>query len=379
MSNTFKKTIQHYFDFAKKHKLSWIDPAPLINEVDHKAFNYSLEEPILRRFGGYFDITEKYNFSTIQPCIRGADVAAIKRHQTKKHLSLFHIMPTNFYLSPYPKKLPEMQPQGIKNTLTFLDSLGIDLSRLLITYFPGGYLDEISQGTVPVHKYFQEDIITVNAFCDFGLRENQLLPVSNLSTFVATFPGKTDFYAGNRFEIFYTFQQDKIIEIGSGESLKYRQIQKNGITSDIIDANCSIAAIVLGLERLQSVVEKHYSVFKIESMLMLAKEIIRKNKKKINLETALEIVDALRAAHLVLAQLGSNPVGKYFKEQKRIIISRCCHLLQINSLLDEELILFLLQNNASFYPWLSVLNIQAERVGTIITSKVKKRENNYKH
>ena len=371
---TFADTLSKYRSFAEEHNLPWIQPSALVNRVDHKAFNYSLEEPILREFGTYLNISHEYAFSTCQPCIRGADLGQIKKQKTRNHLALFHIFPTAFFLSPNPTRLHENQDAGIATTLKFLASMGIDLSRLVVTYFDGGYLDVISDGLVPVHKFFPPDETTANACLRAGLQRAQLTPTSNLDTFVATFAGDEDFFAGYRYEIYHPLPDNVPLEIATGEALAYRQVRVNGVTTDVLPAQCSAAPVVIGLERLHAVLERQQSVRSISCIGDLATN-IQQVAPNLPADRCLEVADFLRAAHLVLAQTRNVKLTQNMAEQRRVILSYLCRLVG-ESLITRSALKDTLEHNASIHPWLPELSSELDFVVEALVENIKRRIHN---
>lgn len=368
---TFTDTLAQYRTFAAQHALPWITPSALANRVDHKAFNYSLEEPILREFGSYLDIKHEYTFSTCQPCIRGTDLGQIKKCKTRNHLALFHIFPTAFFLSPDPAKLSQNQQAGIKATFEFLQLVGLDISRLKITYFGGGRLDEISDGQVPVKKVFPPDEVTLATCLDFGLAPDQLHPVSNLDTFVATFAGDEDFFAGHRYEVYHPLPDGTPLEIATGEALAHRQLRVDGVTVDILPASCSAAPIVIGLERLHAIMERKADVRSISCLKDLAAG-LEPLAPKLSADQTLEAADFLRAAHLVVAQTHSLKLTKHLAEQRRVIVSHLCKLLG-NQASSYDALKNALAVNAAIHPWLPELTSELDSVANTLMQNISRR------
>lgn len=368
---SFAGTLAKYRDFADQRGLPWITPSPLVNRVDHKSFNYSLEEPILREFESYLNITHPYTFSTIQPCIRGADLGQIKKHKTRNHLALFHIFPTAFFLSPEPSSLVTNQKAGIAATFAFLESVGVDLHQLRVSYFAGGSLREISNGHVPVDKAFPSDKTTVSACLESGIESNRLIPTANLDTFVATFEGDEDFFAGFRYEIFHPLPDGTLLEIATGEALTYRQVRENGVTIDVLPAGCSAAPVVIGLERLHCILEGTSRVQAISSLIELS-ESLRPLANTASEEELLQAANFFCAAHLVLAQTHNSDINKNLAEQRRVIISHLCKLLD-KRLPPHSALLDALNHNAGIHPWLPELASEAVPVASALSEHITRR------
>lgn len=369
----FQTIAEKYAAYATERQLPWVDPSLLVNAVDKNGFNYSLEEPILRRFGSFMDVNSEYNMSTIQPCIRGADVTSIKRGQTKNHLSLFHIFPTSFQLSPNSQHLRENCRQGIKNTLMFLDSLGLKRTLLQVTYFAGGRLDVLSKGSVPVQTSFPADTITKEAFLDEEVSESQLHPIAGLDTFVATFSGDQDFYAGNRYEIHYPLSTGELLEIGTGEALEFRQVRRGKNTIDIIPAAYSITPIVVGLERICAIVCGSETVRTIPPLMELGHVLSKLFPEPISLDYAVDLADAFRAAHLVLTQTHALSLNASLRRQRRAVVSRLCGLFGSISIHPEDLIVPL-ELVAAQHSWLPDLRNEIPIVSRLIPEYIKYKQ-----
>lgn len=365
------ETVQAYRSFANEKKLPWITPSPLVNAVDHKAFNYSLEEPILREFGSYLAFTHPYKFSTVQPCIRGADIGQIKKGKTFNHLALFHIFPTAFSLSPNVGDLATCQRTAIADTIDYLKTIGIDLEKLQITYFAGGNLNDISDGHVPVQKTFPEDVVTKQSFRGAGLKSHQLIPVANLDTFVATFAGDEDFLAGNRFEIYYPLSDGTLLEIATGEALEYRQVRENGVTIDVLPASCCATPVVIGLERIQAILENRSSVRSISALGKVADLLSPLLKSSIK-ENKLLAADFFRAAHLVLAQTHSTPLNASMSEQRRVILSHLCKQFEKRDIQASDFHA-VLEQNAALHPWFPELASETGIVANLLIENIERR------
>jgi hypothetical protein len=364
-------TLAKYRAFAAEHGFLWIPPAPLVNSVDHRAFNYSLEEPILREFGSYTDITHYYTFSTIQPCIRSADVGLVKKGKSLNHLALFHIFPTAFHHSPEKDQLSRLHTEGIVSLLSFLGMMGLNLGRLQVTYFSGGVLAEISHGHVPVKKLFPPDDITPEACLKAGLSSHQLRPVSSLDTFVATFAGDQDFLAGNRFEFYYPLADGALLEIATGESLGYRQIREKGITKDILPVSCCAVPIVVGLERLHAIMENCTTVNSISAISELAHS-LKPVTTSLSVARRLEAADFFRAAHLLLAQTHNIRLNENLSEQRRVILAHLCNLLDVWAY-ETPSLKEALELNAVLHPWLPELKDEREGVLVALTENIIRR------
>ena len=367
-------TYQAYREFAKKKGMPWIEPGKLVNRVDNKSFNYSLEEPILREFGSYLEISHPYTFSTVQPCIRGGDVSLVQHERTDKHLSLFHIFPTSFFLMPDVKDLEYYHRKSIEDTIEFLVGVGINTQQLEITYFAGGQLDNISNGHIPVSKVFPMDTTTRAAFLAEGLQDHQLKPIASLDTFVATFASDEYFFAGNRFEIYYKSQDGSMLEIGTGEALAYRQIRKAGTTIDILPSPCSITGVVFGIERLQSVLEGRGCIIDISTINELGNALLPfldshddKNKRM--------AADFFQAVHLILAQTHNKKLNSYHASRRRVLLSQFCRRVINNDLSIQLSDLYpLLEMNAKLHPWLPELQSEMEPVANYIMESLKNRK-----
>ena len=362
---------RHYREFAKRKGLPWIDPAPLVNEVDDQDFNYSLEEPILREFGGFLDINHYHDIATVQPCIRGGDVNRIRRGESYNHTVLFNIFPLAFPLLPNVADLERYHRKAIKNVVTFIKEVGLDLGKLRVTYFAGGNIYDISKGRVLVKKSFPEDRVTLESFLDEGLRKSQLEPVASLDTFVATFAGNGDFYAGPRYEIFYPLGNGGLLEIGTGEALPYRQVREKETTIDIMPASCAVAPVALGLERVQAALENTDNISSVSTFRLLGNKLspLLKGGDKRN---GLRAANFFRAAHVVLSQTHKVRLSGSLSSRRRVIISELCSMLSTKRCRLSEYV-EALDLNAELLPWIPGLNNNTEVVAEVLIENLQRR------
>ena len=361
------ETYHAYREFAEGKGMPWIAPSALVNPVDRNAFNYSLEEPIIREFSSFTEFTHPYVCSTVQPCLRGSDFSLIKKETSGDHMILFHMMPVSYFLMPHVDDLAETQKESIRNTLEFLDVVGIDINRMIVSCFAGGYLDEVSNGLIPVHKYFPADSVSVNFLLELGLSSSQIKMVSNADTFMGTFSGADDFLAGYRFEIFYIRDDDSIIEIGTGEALGFKQLHEDGKTVDIVASKSCASAVVIGLERLQSVLEEKNDIKDISDFSNLAKALF-----PLVGEVNLKAVDYFRSAHLILAQTHSMELNSSLLRRRRRVVSGLCKFIAKKNIAAKDF-LAALQENALLSPWSPELSSNLNIVSELMVENILRR------
>ncbi len=362
---------RYYREFAERKGLPWIEPAPLVNEVDHRAFNYSLEGPILREFGEFLNITHYYEMATVQPCIRGGDVSRIKRGETDNHLVLFNIFPLAFPLLPDVNDLERYHRRAIANLIEFIEGAGLDIGKLKVTYFAGGNIADISKGQVPVNKSFPEDSVTRESFLEAGLSDSQIEPVASLDTFVATFAGDGDFYAGNRYEIHYPLGNGKLLEIGTGEALAYRQVRVKEATTDIVPAHSGVAPVVLGMERLQAALENRNDVLSISTLRLLGDK-FAPLLKETDGRSRLLAANFFRAAHVVLAQTHGVRLNSSLSSRRRVILSQTCSMLSDTKTRPADYV-EALNFDAELHPWIPGLKAETEMVAELLVQNLQRR------
>lgn len=335
-----------YDSFTRKNGWERIHRSNIINDVDPSAFNYSMEEPIMRRFGGFFNIMSPWVFSAVQPCIRTGDFGRLKSDsRDQSHLTLFHIMPTPFRLEPDQNQFSQWHCDGIVKPLHFLtEIIGLDIRRIRLSYFGGGTLREISSGRIPSDEAFRPDQDTIDACLDYGMSKQQMLPDSSSDTFLCVSPVAGAFYAGYRYEFFYQMPADYLLEIGTGEALEWKQRIEDGRVVGIEKMSGSVFVTALGLERCLFAVNENRTISECDHIQSVI-DMVSNAKTSLNKRDIFLFVDALRAVHMVAADGGNySGLNKHLREQFRQLMKRVTSIAEKAGLAPSIIREALIQN-----------------------------------
>jgi alanyl-tRNA synthetase len=370
---TAQSIVAAYRAFCERENLPTITPSPVVNEASKTSFNYSLEEPILRKFGTYFNITEKYRFGTIQPCIRTGDFANIKAGRIDNHLTLFHILPVSYELSPDRNDLPKLQELAIKRFFRFVcGDLGLDQNLLHVIYFGGGKLETLCKIDGHTGIDIPPDEITYNTFRTLGLKDSQLERDTSPDTYLVSFSEPYDFYAGYRFELYFR-HKGTLIEIGTGEALNMKQRRDSyGITYKIETMNMAVCPIVVGLERLLLANSTYDDIFSCDHIKPLLEFI---SKDCPNAETAQikQFIDSVRTLHAILADVPNiKLLNSSLRERVRAISNYFADLF-IEGKFNREVLSRILRENSALQPWSSGLTAAESLCEHLLITSIERR------
>jgi hypothetical protein len=356
---------------CKLGHLEKIKRAPIVNDVVERAFNYSLEEPILRKYGSLVNITSPWSFFTIQPCIRMSDFSRVKRGELY-HSPYFNIAPVDFQLSTNPDDLPSLHESSIKRLCFFLiDKIGLDPRNFIVRYFPGGYIDEIDK-RIRIKRYFEEDKITYKVFTECGLSPQQFEPVRNSDTLLFTFPKPIEFWVGYRYEVLYKLENGNLIEIATGEAVKDKRIvDEEGNIIDIQPMNGCIVPVVVGIERLLIAANNLNNIFECEHVVPIFHFI---NEKVKNTITARVLTSSLQAVHIIVTDGGHwNNLNPPRREDFSLFSRAIFNAIMGGSLSIQDLE-FLLRKNAELQFWIPELRNSVEQAIDEIVYKEKNKK-----
>ena len=301
-------------------------------------------------------------FTTIQPCIRTGDFGRIKRDSDDyTRMTLFHMLPVPFRLEPTQDRMEQLHRECLWCALEFLTRrINLDLKRIRISYFSGGRLDRISGSTVTTDRFFAPDEITVTTCKDFGMRADQLLPEVSPNTFLISSPVDSKFYSGYRFEIYYQMSDTLSLEIGTGEILPWRQVQHNGVITDIDNSGCLVAAVGVGLERCLMASNEFHRIDMCDHISPLVQDV--SGSSSATFRDSFRFVDAIRALHLIIADGGTiDTLNRRRRDHYRALLKVLTEIAARLSLSDKMLIR-VLTDNGRLQPWLQELSGSEETV-----------------
>jgi len=338
--------------------LEKIKRAPIINNVYEKTFNYSLEEPLLRKYGSFTNITSSWSFFTIQPCIRISDFSLVKKGDLYRS-PFFNIAPIDFQLSIHSDDLPNLHKRSIERLYSFLIKIGLNPKNLKVRYFSGGWINELDK-RVKIKKYFCEDEVTYKAFTDCGLSMQQFEPVKSSDTLLFTFPKPIEFWVGYRYEVFYKLENGDLIEIATGEAVKDKRIvDREGNIIDIQPINGCIVPVVIGLERLLIAANNLNNIFECEHIMPIFNFINTKVKDIIN---AGLLTASLQCTHIIVTDGGHwNNLNPPLKKDFSLFLKVISNAMK-NGLLSDKDIQSLLETNAELQFWIPELKNSVAQV-----------------
>jgi alanyl-tRNA synthetase len=260
------------------------------------------------------------------------------------------------------------------------EEVGLDPNQLSFTYYGGGPLTEAAEASgrklnlADKSLSFPPDTVTREVLKGLGLGGNQIIAETSLDTFLAEFPAPIEFWAGYRYEVFYTDPDtQERIEIGTGERLEYRRLVWEAerirgsmtglaVTKDIVPHPGCFAACGIGLERVLTVTNGLATPYECDHIAPVYDMTLSKARVR-DEQAARVLTDALRTLHLVVADgfgfdsLPSrhlkNAYGKYCCE-----LDRCARMLGV----DDTALGELCAVNAAAQPWYEELAEATPRV-----------------
>lgn len=363
--------------FAVQTGLDVIPRSAVVNDVDPEQFNYSIEEPILRRYGAYLEFDAPWSFAVIQPFVRPTDFSLLVRREALRQ-SVFDVGAIRFALDPDTRNRRDLHRQCLADTIRFLvEEIGLDRDRLSFTCYGGGSLVEAARASgrelhlADPSLSFPPDMMTVEALVELGISEDRIFPETSLDTFLAEFPAPIEFWAGYRYEVFYTHPvTEENIEIGTGERLEYRRLvwepkrtpDPASATRDIIPHSGCFAACGVGLDRLAIVTNKLATPYECDHIKPVYESALSR-ASRLDDQAARVLTDALRVLHLVAADgFGFDDLpSRHLKGQYR---RYCRELVRAASLLglEDTVLLEICQTNAKAQPWYGELSAASPKV-----------------
>lgn len=366
---TAVQLVANYRRFAERENLPEIVPGRIVNDVAKTTFNYSMEEPILREFGSYFEVDHPYSFSTLQPCIRTGDFVDIRSGKIGDHASLFHIFPADFRMDPRASEWQALHRLVVGRLVQFLFvEARLDPAHTFVTCFGGGRPNDFCPSLVERHAVLPADTDTIDTFLRAGVPAQNIEQSSSAGTFLVTFAEDDDFYSGCRYEVFADVAGRRV-EVATGEALFLRQVREGGQTVALRPMEASVGAAVLGLERLLVAINQLPTVFHCDHIQPLWQDLTTGSGDP-RFVPAIKLVDALRAAHLIWADTqGGSGLNSSLKERLRAFIATILDGAEAINL-DEREMRRLLLRNAELQPWLPQLSDVVPKLSSTIAAKL---------
>lgn len=296
---------------AKQQKLEMLKNTSTVSWLYPGQFAYCLnEEFIWDRHGTFIDCPVEIHFHKIQPVIRWDDFEKFflkGKEKTQTHLGLFdmttinggHIIPIK-----YKKQYANIIFEGLIDFL--VNKIGLDKSRLAITYFPGQKLSELSKNRQGISKYdfdyeFPEDTDSVDAFLRLGLKKSQFKPDATRDSFLIPDWACGEVAPwGNRNEILYDMGNG-LLDIATVEVLTYRPIVKNQKISDVQKWDKAFVINGTGIERLSMLLNNQNEIYDIDNIEPLFSYL-----DKLNIEDTYLTCESIRIFHRLIADTAGN-------------------------------------------------------------------------
>lgn len=327
MVEILSQIVNAYYSFLHERKCNVINRASVVNDVDSSSFNYSVEEPILREYGTFRDINHDYSFGVVQPCIRTRDAAHLE--DDTLHLSQFSIMPLPFSFYAQKENINDKCARFLHDVLLFLYGLGLDVTRLYVTYFSGGYFDAMVRS--PNHVYLPPDYVTRNTCLAAGIPEQNIIPNATTDTFLCSSRFSEEFYAGYRYEVFYEIRPEIRCEIATGETLLWLQ-KTQEFQTELLEMPGAALVVGLGLERCIMAIEDKVEISQISMIEPLV------NALRIEEGAAFKLVDSLRAIQLIFHDVeGYSKLNRHQRNHVRMFFHRIVTITRKYSISDDIL------------------------------------------
>lgn len=342
-----------YRDFAEKEIGSkLVEPVNIINKGYPYNFNVSFDGLVLRetKSDSLVDIKNLIQFATIQPCIRTLDMPT--KRESLLHLSLFdmcgHIV--------FETDKTDLQ-KLIEKTITeffiyYTKYLKLDPKLLIVHYFGGGTLKEISDGKVAYNDFIEPENYSPKIWKALGLKDEQLIKESSRETFLLyTGMPLLERSAGYRNDIFINLNNQKF-ELTTLHFITYKSVIENERVVGITPLKFRFRGFANGAERCLAAVNGVTNLYELPHIKPLYKLVL---EEIINQTKAVIVTDALRTVHCIISDgwTRNKLLGKQFKDQRSglnkylNILSEYYHSIGEGKLTELLVLNFKLQ---SYYP-----------------------------
>lgn len=324
-----------------------IKPAPVIHEGFPSCFNLSFAEyEMYHSFGGqYLDYDRGLLFSKTQPCIRHQDWKSILNQDkdSYRYLSVFDMVDVGGMLIFIDSsKQNEINKIVINSFLDFIDIVGLDKSKLVISYFESCSINEATAEKYKIDKIIPTDPM-LNYWIEKGLNKKQLIPDKTRDTFLSlNIFGKPTPW-GYRNEIHYKYNGE-LLDIGTVEFLPFSPVFKNGEIFNVTKNKHAVAVSAIGFERVLMVLNDLDFIWEIDTILPLVEAL---KEKSFLQNDSVVFVQALRAIHQIVSDGGLyKSLNKRRKEYARKLFYSSVYKLSNDYNIDIDFIERLLEMNA---------------------------------
>jgi alanyl-tRNA synthetase len=298
-------------NYAQKQDLEILKNSPTVSWLYPGQFAYCLnEEFIWDRYNTFIDCPAEIHFHKIQPVIRWDDFESFflkGSENPRTHLGSFDMTTINGgHIVPIESKnkYSEIIFEGIIDFL--VNKIGLEKSKLVITYFSGQKLSELSKNRQGISKYdfdyeFPPDTESIEAFRKLGIKNSQFKADSTRDSFLIPDWACGEVAPwGHRNEIIYQTEKG-LLDIATVESLTYRPIIKNQKISGIQKWDKAFVINGTGIERLSMLLNNYSEIYAINNINPLFLFL-----KEINIQEPHIVCESIRIFHRLIADTGGN-------------------------------------------------------------------------
>lgn len=332
--------------------------APVVHRGFPSCFNLSFAEyEMIKNFEGYLTYDHNLIFSKIQPCIRHQDWKTIisNKLDNYRYLSVFDMADiSGCIVKQGPDTECEATKFAIKSFVDFIKDIGLDISRLKVSFFAGGRVADVTKDKYNFNQTIGKDPL-VNYWIELGLEDSQFVPDSTRDTLLALNIFGLPTPWGYRNEIYYIYD-NKEIDIGTVESLRYEPLFENKKIVGLKPFSNTVAISVVGVERLLMILSEKENIWEIETIKPIIDEVLSISSHK-DTNKAMILVQALRAIHRIVTDGGLY--HKLNQNRKEIIRNFYRELFKSASDLgidlSNEILKKMLDLNATLQPYYTEL------------------------
>lgn len=303
---TIKELRQKLREF-RKYPGSVVYPAsPVIHSGFPNCFNLSFAEyEFLEKFGQYLYCDQDFIYSKIQPCVRHHDWEAIKSDEENRYryLSLFEMSDGGgLVLLKDKSKQEDVAKWSIKSFIDLIKFLGLDVSKLRVSFFQETTISEATDGKYKINKTIPTDPM-VGYWKELGIKDGQFIPDKTRDTFLSLRIFGLPTPWGYRNELYYE-HQGKLLDIGTVEHMRYEPIfNEDEEVCDIKDYQHSLSVCGVGIERLNIVINNLDNVWDIDTIKPLIDFVLVKAKNKDKIQAMIG-VQAFRSINKIIIDGG---------------------------------------------------------------------------
>lgn len=339
--------------FTKYPGTKLIVPSNVVNDGFPSSFNLSFGEgPMHKAFGQYLNYDKDLVFSTIQPCIRHEDWQKIINNESVafRYLGLFDMAGVGgLTVLQDSGKIEEVAKFHMKAILDFLKTVGLNLEKLKVLYFTETSIEVATKGKYAINKNFPTDLF-YKYWIDLGLKEKQLIKNKDRNTLLSLNVFGLPTPWGYRYELLYDYN-GSLWDIATVEYMTQRPIYEAKDIIDIMPFNHCIGVSVVGLERINVILNDRKAVWNIDTIKPLI-EFVSKVINSKNENDVIVVTQAFRVIHKIIAD--GNIYASLNKKRKQHIRSFYREFLNKTKKLEIEFSNFIEQLcdiNAKANPW----------------------------